>query len=371
MSALFRSNLLHLPWRPRKSSDQVVVSWVDKTLAFVRAGARKEGGFDIRQMGVERQGAMSDEDFVRRLQSIGLKGRQVQVMLRPGQYQLLQIDAPVVAPEELRAAARYQIRDMLDVHVDDITLDIMRVGDGRQKGTPHLFVIAAANATLRQVLALGQSLDWDVPVIDVQETAQRNLQTALASREKQVDRAHAALVLGDEHQAVLTISANEELFYTRRLELPAGLMNKSWGLSDDEGTSPVNEYTPVGEYVPDYSLDGASYGNDYSAATVEKADQALSATDDRDKAQRFLVEVQRSLDLWDRSWSSMPLASVQVFAGEHTDQLAQWLTRELGQSVGSMDIKSLFGGFERASARDQAVCWPLLGTLMRTEIRKL
>ncbi|HOZ64807.1 MAG TPA: hypothetical protein PK497_10360, partial [Burkholderiaceae bacterium] len=84
MSALFRSNLLHLPWRPRKSSDQVVVSWVDKTLAFVRAGARKEGGFDIRQMGVERQGAMSDEDFVRRLQSIGLKGRQVQVMLRPG-----------------------------------------------------------------------------------------------------------------------------------------------------------------------------------------------------------------------------------------------------------------------------------------------
>ena len=371
MSAIFRSNLLHLPWRPRKSSDQVVVSWVDKTLAFVRARARKEGGFDIRQMGVERQGAMSDEDFVRRLQSIGLKGRQVQVMLRPGQYQLLQIDAPVVAPEELRAAARYQIRDMLDVHVDDITLDIMRVGDGRQKGTPHLFVIAAANATLRQVLALGQSLDWDVPVIDVQETAQRNLQTALASRDKQVDRAHAALVLGDEHQAVLTISANEELFYTRRLELPAGLMNGSWGLSDDEGTSPVNEYTPVGEYVPDYSLDGASYGNDYSVATVEKSDQASSGSDDRDKAQRFLVEVQRSLDLWDRSWSSMPLASVQVFAGEHTDELAWWLTRELGQSVGSMDIKSLFGGFERASARDQAVCWPLLGTLMRTESRKL
>ena len=371
MPVTFRNKPLRWPWRHRKSSDQVVVSWVGKTLAFVRGRARKEGGYEIRQMGVERQGAMSDEDFMRRLQSIGLKGAQVRFMLRPEQYQLLQIDAPVVAPEELRAAARYQIRDMLDVHVDDITLDIMRVGDGRQKGTPHLFVVAAANATLRQALALGQSLDWDVPVIDVQETAQRNLQTALAIRNKLPDRAHAALVLGDEHQAVLTISANEELFYTRRLELPAGLMNGSWSLAGDERTSPASDYTPVGEYVPDYSVDGASYGNDYSAATAEKKDQASSGSDDRDKAQRFLVEVQRSLDLWDRSWSSMPLASVQVFAGEHTNELAQWLTRELGQTVAPMDVKDLFGGFERASLIDQAVCWPLLGTLMRTESRKL
>ena len=194
---------------------------MDKTLSYVKARVRKEGGYEIQQTGVERQGAMGDEDFVRRLQSIGLKGARVHVMLRPDQYQLLQIEAPGVAPEELRAAARYQIRDMLDVHVDDITLDVMRVGDGKQKGTPHLFVVAAANATLRQALDLGQSMGWDIPVIDVQETAQRNLQNALASRNNLVDRAHAALVLGDEHQAVLTISANEELFYSRRIELPS------------------------------------------------------------------------------------------------------------------------------------------------------
>jgi MSHA biogenesis protein MshI len=371
MPALFHSNPLRWPWRPRKSSDQFVVSWMDKTLSYVKARVRKEGGYEIQQTGVERQGAMGDEDFVRRLQSIGLKGARVHVMLRPDQYQLLQIEAPGVAPEELRAAARYQIRDMLDVHVDDITLDVMRVGDGKQKGTPHLFVVAAANATLRQALDLGQSMGWEIPVIDVQETAQRNLQNALASRSNLANRAHAALVLGDEHQAVLTISANEELFYSRRIELPAGLMSGSWSFSGDAGLSVAGGFTPVGEYVPDYSVDGAAYGDDYSATTSGNAGQAVSDSGDGDKAQRFLVEVQRSLDLWDRSWSSMPLASVQVYAGTHSDELAKWLTRELGLTVQPMNVQEMFAGFERCAASEQALCWPLLGTLMRTESRKL
>ncbi|MEY4883782.1 MAG: hypothetical protein RIS34_1636 [Pseudomonadota bacterium] len=362
---------MQLPWFRSKSSDQLVVSWVGKTLAFVRARAQKDGMYEVRQFGVERQADLSTEDFIKRLQSIGLKGAQVRVMLRPEQYQLLQIEAPGVAPDELRAAARYQIRDMLDVHVDDITLDVLRVGDGRQKGVAHLFVVAAANATLRDVLELGQSLDWDVSVIDVQETSQRNLQNLLASRNGQVDRAHAALVLSDEHQAVLTISANEELFYTRRLELPPGLLAGSWAQPGDTSLTAGDAFAPVGEYVPDYSVNGASYGNDYSQTALNQSAPGMADSDAGDKAQRFLVEVQRSLDLWDRSWSSMPLASVQVFAGEQSAELAQWLTRELGLSVVAMDAMTLFPGFEGGTPGDRSLCWPLLGTLMRAESRKL
>ena len=64
-------------------------------------------------------------------------------------------------------------------------------------------------------------------------------------------------------------------------------------MQSDEG------FTPVGEYVPDYSVGTESYGADYSGAAA--------GSSNNEGAQRVLVEVQRSLDLWDRSWSSLPL----------------------------------------------------------------
>lgn len=354
------------PWARKSTPDQLVVSWSAQTLAFVRARALGAGLYEIRQIGVERQGSDSRDALVHRLQALGLKGMAVQVMLQPDQYQLLQIDAPAVAPEELRAAARYQIRDMVQAHIDDITLDVMRVGDGQQKGTGHLFVVAATNAVVREVMALGDAMHWAVPVIDIQETAQRNLQNALAARDGKAERAHALLVVVDRHQAVLTISANEELFYTRRLELPEGFMAMTWS----EGTQVVagsgDAFTPVGEYVPDYNVGGVAAGTDYSAVPATGAGGV-----GHERVQRFVVEVQRSLDLWDRSWSSMPLNGLTVYAGERTAEMAEWLGRETGQTVTAMEMEAWFPGLQSMPTADRALCFPLLGVLMRTESRKL
>ena len=85
----------------------------------------------------------------------------------------------------------------------------------------------------------------------------------------------------------------------------------------------------------------------------------------------FLVEVQRSLDLWDRTWSSLPLTAVRVYAGARSLDLAQWLTRELGQAVAPLDVTSFFSGLEAGTEGDIDACWPLLGLLMRTDSRKL
>ncbi len=349
------------PWKGKSSQDQIIVSWSAGTFAYVRAPANADGLFAVQQMGVERQGADSMEDFVRRLQALGLKGLTAHVMLRPEQYQLLQIDAPPVAPEELRAAARFQIREMVNVHIDDITLDVMQVGDGQQKGPNHLFVVAAKNEVVREVIALGDALNWKVPVIDIQETAQRNLQSALAKRDGRLERADAALLISDEQQAVLTISANDELFFTRRLELPQGFLSLPWGAGAEAvADAAPDAFTPVDEYVPDYAGGGVSGG------VVASAGQG-----DADRVQRFLVEVQRSLDLWDRTWSSMPLGGLRVYAGERTGEMATWLSRELGQVVSTMDLEAQFPGLQTMALADQTYCLPLLGVLLRTETRKL
>ncbi len=348
------------PWKRNSSRDQLIVSWSSGTFAFVRARATADGLLAVQQIGVELQGSDSMDDLVRRLQSLGLKGLPAHAMLRPEQYQLLQIDAPPVAPEELRAAARFQIREMVNVHIDDITLDVMQVGDGQHKGPNNLFVVAAKNDSVRQVVGLGNALGWKLQVIDIQETAQRNLQSILAKQDGRLERADAALLITDELQALLTISANEELFFTRRLDLPQGFLSMPWDAAYDAAADVAPDaFTPVSEYVPDYAGAGA-----VSAA-------ASSDRGDAERLQRFVVEIQRSLDLWDRAWSSMPLGGLRVYAGERSAEMASWLSREMGQAVSAMDMETTFPGLNAMAVADQAYCLPLLGVLLRTESRKL
>jgi MSHA biogenesis protein MshI len=344
------------PWQRAFADDQLTVSWAAQSLAYVQARATADGRFRVLRSGVEPRGQDSMEQFVARLQALGLEGANASIMLRPEQYQFLQIPAPAVPPEELRSAARYQVRDMVDIHIDDLTLDVMRVGDGQHKNAAQVFVVAATNAVVREAMAFGQTMQWPVSVIDVQETAQRNLQTAVAQMQGLTERASASLLVLDDRVAVLTISASGELFYTRRLDLPDGFMTMAWtpALASSALAEVPQAYMPVDEYVPDY-------------AAVTPATDYLSAGADADRAQRFVVEVQRSLDLWDRSWSNMPLAGVQVYARNRTVELAEWLGRETGQNVQPMDIGALFDGEKSFLDAQSALCVPLLGLLLRGE----
>lgn len=365
------------PWSRQNANEQLVVSWSGQTLAYVHARLRADGLHDVLKVGVVHRGADSMESFVQRLQSLGLKGFEARVMLRPEQYQIFQIDAPAVPTEELRSAIRYQIKDMLKAHLDDVTLDVMRVGDGQQqKGTGQLFVVAAANTVVREVAALGEAMRWSVAVIDIQETAQRNLQSALAGRDGRAERANAALVLVEGHSTVLTISANEELFYTRRFELPDGFLAASWdhgGFAPRGSANAVESYTPSGNDELDSVPGDTLYPNatpDRRAGFAAFAPTVATNALGDDKARRFLVEFQRSLDLWSRTWTRLPLDQILVHAGARSQALSTWFGEQTGQIVLPMDASSLCPGFERAAETDKALCLPLLGALRRTKSRK-
>jgi MSHA biogenesis protein MshI len=355
------------PWQRKHSSDRLVCSWADQTLCYVLARQQAEGKWAVLKMGQEQQGSDTLTGFASRLQALGLKGLDAVFMLRASQYQFLQIDTPAVPPEELRSAARYQIRDMLQSHVDDVTIDVVRVGDdAHQANNGHSFVVAAPNVVVRAALVMAAAMDGRVSVIDVQELAQRNLQTALAQRDGQPERANAALVLVPGQQALLTISANDELFYTRRFDVPEGFLTSVWG-QGVAVVAPVDGFTPVEEYVPAYGAGDVSFDNDFAPAQALPLQASAPSRADDEKAQRLVVEVQRSLDVWDRTWSSLPLNRLRVYAGERTVELAQWLTQQLGQSVTGLELGALFPGFDDAPAAQQAQCLPLLGVLLRNE----
>jgi len=335
----------------QNSKDHLAVSWSGQTLAYVLARSGSGQSYKVLKFGVESQGAEAGglENMVRRLKALGLEGFHASAMLHPEQYQLLRIRTPPVAPEELRGAARYQILKMLDTPVDDVTIDVMRVGDGRSRGVGHpaghLYVVAAKRAAIRSLLELSDAMRWTVSVIDIQETAQRNLQNALVAGEGpgRLDRAHAALMLLDPYFALLTVCVNGELFYTRRFNLPTGFLAGAWNEvgANSQPTLPPLAFDPESD--------------------------ALDGNDEDERASRFLLEVQRSLDLWDRIWTGLPLAGISMYAGARSAELSGWLTRQLGQSVQPMDVTAQFPGFAGKSMSDEAPCMPLLGLLLRTE----
>lgn len=345
----FRS-VMRWPWQSPQSNDALVVSWADLSFAYVQASLQIDGSYAILRFGVEHQGDASDEEFLRRLHDLGLKGLQASCMLRPHQYQLQQIDAPMVPNAELRSAARWKILEITGGSADDITLDVMRVGDESARSKGQLFAVVASQAVVQEALRLGQAMQWKLRVIDIQETAQRNLQSALARREGRLERADAALVIVDERQALLTISANEELFEVRRIDLGEGFMSASWNQAASVQAAPQDLMAEVPEYVP--------------------GRVTASAQDGDDLTQRVVVELQRSFDVWDRTWTQLPLEGLRVQAGERSEELANWLSRELRMNVGVLDMAALFPGFEGGTVQEQRLCWPLLGALLRTESSK-
>jgi MSHA biogenesis protein MshI len=163
----------------------------------------------------------------------------------------------------------------------------------------------------------------------------------------------------------LTICANDELYYTRRFDVPDGFLTGEWGQSVAPRATPNDAYTPVEEYVPDYAGDADLNYRPFEPVANNALGDAVSLS--ADKAQRMVVEVQRSLDVWDRTWSSLPLGQLRVYAGQRSAELAQWLSSQLGQTVMALEVDGLFSGLDAAALAEHPLCLPLLGLLLRTE----
>jgi len=349
------------PWQRKTSGDRLILSWRDQTLAYVRANVQGQT-IQIIQAGVVNAAPDDPAMLARSLMEQGLKGHHTVMLLGVDQYQLLQIDTPNVPPEELRAAARYQVRDLLPSHVDDYTLDVVKVGDGRAQGGNHSFVVAAPSETVTRLTQLATALEADLTVIDVKEMAIRNLQTALAQRDGTLEQANAALVMLPHEQAVLTFAACGELFYSRRFDLPADFWTSHWSHAVAPQQA-VDGYTPVQEYVPAHAAGDITLDSEFMVDTGSVPVPHST----NEQSMRLVLEVQRSLDVWSRTWSTLPLSGLRVHAGTRTAELSDWLMQQLGQPVRRLDVAPVFQGLDAIPVETLDQCLPLLGVLLRQE----
>ncbi|MEW6687736.1 MAG: agglutinin biogenesis protein MshI [Pseudomonadota bacterium] len=137
-------------------------------------------------------------------------------LLQPGEYQLLMVEAPAVPQAELKSAIRWRIKDMLDYHVDDATMDVLDIPpESDLAGRSHsMYAVAAKNEVIQQRIRTFEEARIPLSVIDIPETAQRNI-SALHETE---GRGAALLYFGRE-AGLLTITCRSELYLARRIDI--------------------------------------------------------------------------------------------------------------------------------------------------------
>ncbi|HYD55472.1 MAG TPA: agglutinin biogenesis protein MshI [Burkholderiales bacterium] len=261
------------------------------------------------------------KDAERVARELELDRYQCLTLLSPDEYQLLLVEAPNVPAPELKAAVRWRLKDMLDYHVDDATIDVLDIPPAEANGArAHpMYAVAARNDTIRKCIDRFESAHIPLTVIDIAETAQRNIAALFETS----GRGLAFLYVG-EAGAMLTVNFRTELYMARRIEVGAAQV----------------------------------------AAEDEEA---------REEARgRLLLELQRSFDHFERQF---PFAGVEklMLGPERQDSgIAAYLGENLGMPVERASLESALATEPGALGEDGG--WTLfhvLGASLRSESKAL
>ena len=160
--------------------------------------------------------AMSAEALERLNKDLKASNFRCATMLAGGEYQMLTVDAPNVPRDELKTAVRWRLKDMLDFHVDDATIDVLDIpvdASGMARGH-SMFAVAARNAVIQARQALFAGADMELTVIDIPEMAQRNISAVLETEGRGL-----AMLSFDGDGGLLTITFKGELYLSRRIDV--------------------------------------------------------------------------------------------------------------------------------------------------------
>jgi MSHA biogenesis protein MshI len=239
-------------------------------------------------------------------------------LLRSGDYQMLQVEAPAVPAAEARTALRWQLKDMIDYPVEAATVDgVFIPAEGAAARNPQMFAVAAKTELIAATFKPFGDADIPLEVIDVPELAQRNLAHSLEQEGRGL-----ALLAFDEGGGLLTITSGGELYQYRRI--------------------------------------------DVSAANFENA----SAEHRRGLYDRVVLELQRSLDNFDRQFRHIAVAKLVVTSIPGAADMRDYLAANLDLPVVWLELSEVMDFPHVPELREpgrQAQCLRMIGAAMREE----
>ncbi len=135
-------------------------------------------------------------------------------LLEIGEYQMLMVESVAnMAPDELKSAMRWKVKDMVDFPVEQATVDVVPI-PGAPGRTPQAWVVAAKNEVIGERMARLDGAGVPLLAIDVVETAQRNVAALFEE-----DGRGVGYLYFDEAGGLFTVTQGGELYLTRRLDI--------------------------------------------------------------------------------------------------------------------------------------------------------
>ena len=262
----------------------------------------------------------SEADTLGRLRrKFGLKGANCVTLITEGDYQLQVLDAPEVPEEELRDAVRWRLKDVLDFPAEAATVDVFAVpGDPNAPTRARsVYAVAARNELIAERMSAFYEAKLLLDVIDIPEMAQRNV----AALYETPGRALALLHLSPE-KGLLTFTAEGELHLARGIDI---------GLEQ------------------------------LRIATGDLRQQLLD---------RLVLEVQRSLDYFDRQFSYLTLSKLMLAPLPEDAELQTYFSENLYVTVEELQLQDaldISGVPELASSAAQADRFMAIGAALRQE----
>jgi MSHA biogenesis protein MshI len=240
-------------------------------------------------------------------------------LLAGGQYQMLAVDTPNVPPDELKTAVRWRLKDMLDFHVDDATIDVLDIPVDKNaavRANNSMFAVAARNSVIEGRQNLFAAAKVALSVIDIPDMAQRNISAFLEPEGRGV----AMLSFGDDG-GLLTVTFRGELYLSRRIDVSLA--------------------------------------------------QLLETDHDRKHASfdRITLELQRSLDHFDRQFSFISVSKL-ILAPSTATGLEEYLSSNLYTPVEQLDLNQVFDLTPIPELQDKSVqqrFFLTLGAALRVE----
>ncbi|MDQ7072785.1 MAG: pilus assembly protein PilM [Gammaproteobacteria bacterium] len=129
-------------------------------------------------------------------------------------YQIHQIDAPDVPKHELSAALKWQIKDLIDFHIDDAVIDKIELPNQNAPihgGKHSILVIACRQSLIQNYVDLLHTANCNLTAIDIAALASRNIVSYVASTEQS---SVGLLNLWDD-RAKISVFLNHDLYINR------------------------------------------------------------------------------------------------------------------------------------------------------------
>jgi len=248
----------------------------------------------------------------------GLAGAQCSCVLAPRDYNIYLVEAPQVADDEVSAAVRWKIKDLLDMPVDQAVIDVFALPEDAFQGRSKMvYAVAASRTSVEQLIDTVDRAGLDLQTIDIPELAMRNISSHVMD-----DRNGLAFVSLKESGSTMNVSRDGKLYLTRKINTlvgPDALLQDDWEMVRD----------------------------------------------------RLALEIQRSLDYYESQMGQNPVSQIMIAPRlKDTESMMNSLGEALAAPVGVLDYAVELASPETITPETKGACMMAIGAALRVNLHE-